>query len=303
MTTIDAARPIFNWAGSKFAIAAAQLLQFVPPKFKSYHEPFAGSLSMFSCMDMCGKNVYINDMNSQVILTYLQVKKDPNALIRFLTKLENQLTLKNAKSYECGKELFLDIRKKFNLAVTSNKQYDMLKIAGMFIFLVQLSFGSLIYINKNGEYASGYRAKSSGVRKVLRPDAIHNLHRLLNCNKTVLTQHDFEECLKKTKRGDFVYLDPPYWSDIKIIKYTAGGFPKEDHIRLSRIVDELTKKGCFVLISYGNHPWIRRLYKKYNIVLIDVYRCAHQTSGKMAKELVITNYNIFDGVSECITVP
>jgi DNA adenine methylase len=285
---MDTSRPIINWAGSKSAVAD-RLLKFVPSKFHAYFEPFAGSLSMYLAMNLSGKDVYINDSNPQLVLMYKQVKTDPDALVKFVSKLEKKLTIANADSYESGKKMFLDVREKFN-AANLNSRKNMLKVAGMIIFLVQLSFGSIIYINKNGDYSAGYRAKSSGIRKILRQDAIHHFHRLLTCNKTVITNVDFEHCLKRTKAGDFVYLDPPYWSDNKNLKYTSLGFSKEDHIRLARVVEELTEKGCLVLMSYGNHPWIRQLYKNFNIVMIDVHRCSHQKRSKSTKEMIITNY-------------
>ena len=284
-------RSIINWAGSKSAIAD-KLIERMPDKFHAYFEPFAGGLSMLLALNLCNKSIYVNDMNPQLMLMYNMVKKDPEALIRFVSKLERELSLADTKSYENGKRYFLSIRDKYNTAVLKSPiKKNNLKIAGMFVFLVQLSFACLIRINKHGEYNTGYRSKSSGARKAVRPDEIRNLHHTLTCNKTFLTNMDFEECLKNTKNGDFVYLDPPYWSDTAILKYTAQTFDKDDHIRLVRVVDELTKKGCFVMLSYEDHPWIRKLYKNYNVEIIEVCRCANRKRSKDVKELIITNYN------------
>jgi DNA adenine methylase len=290
MTMKSTRRSIINWAGSKSAIAD-KLVKRMPDEFHAYFEPFAGGLSMLQTLNLCGKDVYVNDMNPQLMIVYDTVKKDPEALIRFAAKLESELSLENTKSYEDGKRYFLNIRDKYNAAVSrSSIRKNNVKIAGMFIFLVQLSFACLIRINQKGQYNTGYRSKSSGARIVVRSDEIHNLHRTLTCNKTFLTNVDFEDCLKNTKNGDFVYLDPPYWSETAILKYTAKTFAKDDHIRLVRVVDELTDKGCFVMISYEDHPWIRKLYKNYNVEIIDVCRCAHRKTSQDVKELIITNY-------------
>ena len=284
-------RPIINWMGCKASIVN-QLLELVPRNFQSYFEPFAGSLSLFMSLNLCNKRVFINDMNSQLISMYHQVQKDPDALINFVAMLESRLAIADAASYTEGKHVYIEIRDKFNKLIKLRKP-NLLQVAGMLIFLIQTSFSSIIHLNNNGEYTAGYRAKSSGFRKVLRKDAIHHMNRLLNCNKTLLTSTDFEHCLKRAKRGDFVYLDPPYWSGTKrMIKYTARGFTKDDHIRLANIVDVLTKRGCFVMISYGNHPWIQQMYKQYNITIRNVYRCTHQKHSKHAEEMIITNYSL-----------
>jgi DNA adenine methylase len=96
--------------------------------------------------------------------------------------------------------------------------------------------------------------------------------------------------------NDFVYLDPPYdpvsyTSDFTA--YTPNGFGRENQEQLANLYRKLSDRGCFVLLSNSNTPFIRELYSHFRIKEVDVQRAINCKGSKRAdhKELLISNYS------------
>ncbi len=68
----------------------------------------------------------------------------------------------------------------------------------------------------------------------------------LTINDVTILCVDFVESVRNTKKGDFVYFDPPYDSDTSTFNsYTEDGFGKEEQVRLARVYKELAAKGVY----------------------------------------------------------
>lgn len=63
-----------------------------------------------------------------------------------------------------------------------------------------------------------------------------------------------------------------------------AAFTREDHVKLKQLLNSI--KGLF-LLSYNDDPFIRDLYKDFNIETID--RSNNMSTGRY-KELLIRNY-------------
>ncbi|HET6716465.1 MAG TPA: DNA adenine methylase, partial [Nitrososphaeraceae archaeon] len=76
--------------------------------------------------------------------------------------------------------------------------------------------------------------------------------------------------------------------------YTNNGFSLDDQKELATIFNELTGKGCKVLLSNSNTEEIRRLYSKYSHLtqVINVNRSINAIASKRVghTELLIRNY-------------
>ena len=84
-----------------------------------------------------------------------------------------------------------------------------------------------------------------------------------------------------------IYVDPPY-DDINGLY--KGNFTKHQHEKLR---DKLNKSKAEILISYNDTPFIRQLYKDWNINTLEfVYTTGANPTGKRVNELIITNYVI-----------
>jgi DNA adenine methylase len=98
--------------------------------------------------------------------------------------------------------------------------------------------------------------------------------------------------LSKAETNDFVYLDPPY-DPSNFTAYTSKGFSREDQIQLANISRKLSDRGCRVLLSNSDTPFIRELYSDFSIKEVDAQRAINSKGSKRAghKELLISNYS------------
>ena len=115
----------------------------------------------------------------------------------------------------------------------------------------------------------------------------------LTMNNIKIQSVDFEESLKTAKKGDFVYIDPPYDSDTSTFNnYTEDGFGKEEQRRLAQVYKDLDKRGVYVMLSNHNTTLINELYKDYHIHIIEAKRNINANGKKRGKveEVIITNY-------------
>lgn len=91
---------------------------------------------------------------------------------------------------------------------------------------------------------------------------------------------DYKEIFKKCDTEHTVwYLDPPYYKK-EFLYENCENYTEDFHIELKNKIDEL--KGI-VILSYEDKPFIRKLYKDYNI---------HKYEGVkfiFRNELIITN--------------
>lgn len=92
--------------------------------------------------------------------------------------------------------------------------------------------------------------------------------------------------------------DPPY-SPISptanFTAYTGNGFGQADQIQLANLFRKLDSRGCKILLSNSDNPFIRKLYSSYSdcITKVDVNRAINsKASGRSGhKELLIRNYS------------
>ncbi len=117
---------------------------------------------------------------------------------------------------------------------------------------------------------------------------IHKVSQYLKTTKGSIHNIDYKHILRKAKKGDFVFLDPPY---IEEHKYDFKYNKNED---LSKIVNELRievekldAKGVKWLMTQADTKLIRDTFKNYNITTFNVFR-PHTKIHK--QELIIKNY-------------
>jgi len=107
---------------------------------------------------------------------------------------------------------------------------------------------------------------------------------------------DYRNVTQNDQKGDFIYLDPPYQplnNTSYFTAYTSHGFGSEDQVQLAKVYRMLADKGCMVLLSNSDTPFIGRLYSDFSIKEVDVRRAINCKGSKRAghKELLIYNYS------------
>jgi DNA adenine methylase len=69
-------------------------------------------------------------------------------------------------------------------------------------------------------------------------------------------------------------------------------FLEDEQTKLAEVFKELNKKGCLVMLSNSDHPFIRDLYKDFFVHTVKARRaisCIGTKRGKI-NEVVVTNY-------------
>ena len=99
---------------------------------------------------------------------------------------------------------------------------------------------------------------------------------------------DYRSILNKAKRGDVIYLDPPYpaTSDTAFFNhYSADRF---SHLELARECERLDSIGCYWIMSNASTRSIARLYKDFSRESLKQTRFVSCKKEKLvARELII----------------
>lgn len=94
----------------------------------------------------------------------------------------------------------------------------------------------------------------------------------------------YEEILRRYDRPETLfYVDPPYWGR-KLYRFN---FAEPDFVKLEMRLQQI--RGKFVL-SLNDLPEVRKLFRGYNLLEIQLSYTSQMTSGKRYRELLITNF-------------
>jgi DNA adenine methylase len=81
--------------------------------------------------------------------------------------------------------------------------------------------------------------------------------------KASLRTVDFEAAIDQTKKGDLLFVDPPYTvmhNNNNFVKYNAHLFSWSDQQRLASAVKRAAARGAHVILSNADHQSVRQLY-------------------------------------------
>lgn len=259
------AKPFLKWAGGKRQLLP-HIRQFYPATFGAYHEPFVGSGAVFFDLYSAGllsdHRVWLIDNNADLIGCYLMVRDRIEAVIRNLAKLARDYQRDpKAHYYRVRDEHFNPQRKRiFNGGGPRSAEYTP-PLAASLIYLNRTGFNGLFRLNsKNlfnvpiGRYANPLICDRQNLRAV--STALAN-------TKANILRAGFDTVLEHAHPNDFLYFDPPYAPLSRtalFTSYTATGFSRDDQKRLQEVVVELSRRGCWVLLSNSTAPEIAELY-------------------------------------------
>ena len=270
--------PFVKWAGGKRQLLA-QIKERMPEKYNNYYEPFVGGGAV--TFELLPANALINDINKALINAYKQIRTAPQAFIKEVNRLDAQM-------WEDGKEYYYSLREKYNDKLLK-AEYDM-ESAALFVFINKHCFNGLYRVNGKGLFNVPY---NNSRRASIDERVILNISEYLQ--EVTITDGDFEKACKDAKEGDFVFIDSPYapLNPTSFESYTEEGFDIESHRRLARLYDELTKRGCYCMLTNHNTDLINELYgnKGYQIDVVSVKRMINSdASNRVGEEVIICNY-------------
>ncbi|MBP9811864.1 DNA adenine methylase [Candidatus Gracilibacteria bacterium] len=276
------AQPFVKWVGGKRQLIE-QFQKLFPKKFNDYYEPFLGGGAVF--FNIQKRKSYLSDMNAELINVYQIIKSKPEDLIKYL------------KSIEHSKETYLEIRA-WDRVKGWEKKYNKVARAARFIYLNRTCFNGLHRVNSRGEFNVPMGAYKNP--DYVQEENIRNTSLLLNKTEAEIKVESFEHVCDKAEEGDLIYFDPPYdvlSETANFTSYNKVGFGHDMQIKLAETFRELDKKGCFVMLSNHNTPFIRELYsslgiKKLRFEIVQARRNVNRNSSGRGSvgEIVVLNY-------------
>ena len=292
-------KPFLKWAGGK-----GQLLKeiecyypFAGGHITKYAEPFVGGGAVL--FDILGKydleEVYISDINPELINTYRIVRDDIDALIRLLNVMQKDyipLNTDNRKTY------YMKKRERFNdLKINGNESINTEK-AALLIFLNKTCFNGLFRVNKKGlfnvpmgNYKNPVICNEKNLRAVSK-----------KLKKVTIVCGDYRESADFIDKNTFVYFDPPYRPLNETSSFTAYNenvFEDDEQIELARFVDDMHRKGAKFVVSNSDPKnsniednFFDNIYSAHKIKRVEASRMINskgEARGKI-KELLISNF-------------
>ena len=281
--------PFLKWAGGKRSLVD-RIVPMVIGETKVYHEPFVGAGAIFFNIPF-SVPMRLNDTNTELVNTYESIRDECELVIDHLSTFRNT------------QDDYLRIRK-----MDREEGFDSLstaKRAARVIYLNKCGFNGLYRVNSKGYFnvPYGHNPKADFIQSARLKSVSDYLNRKDESGNLLITftNLDFRKALKKVKKGDFVYLDPPYDPISKTASFTAysaNGFGDQDQEDLRDEMLRLTEKGVRVLMSNSNTKLIRSLFserKIFHVSKIDVRRSIAASGIKRtpASEVLIDNFKWF----------
>ncbi|HCQ23047.1 MAG: DNA methyltransferase [Aphanizomenon flos-aquae LD13] len=272
-------KPFVKWVGGKRQLVPTILANHLPKNYnlQTYYEPFIGGGALL--FSLRPKKAVINDSNAELINCYKIIK---NSLDELIEDLKNH---KNDEYY------YYDIRdwdreKNF-------KSKTEVQRASRIIFLNKTCYNGLFRVNSQGQFNVPFgKYKNPNILDIAVLKAVN---KYLNENQVRILNSDFQEAVKDAKRGDFIYLDPPYdpvSETASFTGYDVNGFNKQEQRRLKEVFDDLNSRGCHILLSNACTEFIEDLYKDYLHTKISAIRAINCNGKKRGKvdEILVKNY-------------
>lgn len=279
-----------RWAGSKKKILN-EMLTFFDNKCKYYVEPFLGSGVVLinlinNIKDFEYKKFFVNDINANIINFYIILRDN----FKFIEKNISSIVNEYNELYDISQKekFYYDIRQKFN-EITDEQD----KKSIYFYFLMKSGYNGVYRENRNGKFNVPF-----GKKDKINCD-IENMKRVSDKLQNVeFYNYDYQEFFKELNKkkvlGDaFVYFDPPYIPEEKVINkkqelYTSKIFEHEEFIKN---IDKL-KINKF-LISMSDSKKADLIYGDLNkYVVNDIIRTINPLKTIKSTEIVYSNYII-----------
>ena len=267
----EGVKPFLKWAGGKRALIHA-IMAVAPKNYDRYFEPFLGGGALFFTLKP--KKAFLSDINFEITNTYRQIQRNPQNVINLLKKINH------------SKEMYYKIRRK--------RSRSEIQKASRFIYLNRTCWNGLYRENQKGEFNVPIGKYKNPI--ICDKENLMRVSALLNNARALICKADFEKQLEKAKKGDFVYLDPPYVTTHKnngFLQYNKKIFSLEDQKRLYNVFVGLDKKGCKVVLSNADHDFISDLYSSFNVhppIRRGNTLAALPNKRGLVTELLITNY-------------
>ncbi|WP_299448675.1 Dam family site-specific DNA-(adenine-N6)-methyltransferase [uncultured Phascolarctobacterium sp.] len=292
-------KPFLKWAGGKGQLLAEieKYYPFADGEITKYAEPFVGGGAvLFDILSKYNlKEVYIGDINAELINTYRIIRDNIDKLVLMLGVMQSEFIPLDT---EKRKVYYLAKREHFNdLKVNGDESVNIEK-AALMIFLNKTCFNGLFRVNKKGLF----NVPMGSYKNPMICDE-ENLRAVSEKIQSVtIVCADYRESAKFIDDKTFVYFDPPYrpiTNTASFTAYTENLFNDKEQIELAEFVDYMHRKGARVVVSNSDPKnsniednFFDNIYSSHKVKRVEAVRminCNSKARGKI-KELLISNY-------------
>ena len=290
-------KPFLKWVGGKGQLIneIEKLLPVDGEKvLTKYAEPMVGGgellFSILSKYDF--EELYISDINAELINAYIVVRDNIDLLVEKLTEMQAIFLPMN----ENGRKYFYyNARDKFNALQLS--QETAVEKAALFIFLNKTCFNGLYRVNKKGQFNVPMGAYKNPT--ICDENNLRNISNALQNVEIVCGDYTLSESF--IDNNTFVYIDPPYRpisETSAFTSYNSDSFDDNEQIRLSQYIERIDKVGAKVVLSNSDPKNVNPddmffddLYKSFKIHRVEATRAINSKAEKRGKisELLICN--------------
>ena len=292
-------KPFLKWAGGKGQLLA-EIEKYYPfnnGTITKYAEPFVGGgavlFDILSKYDL--KEVYISDINAELINTYRIIRDNIDELVAMLMLMQGEFLPKDT---EHRKIYYMAKRERFNdLKVNGDESINIEK-AALMIFLNKTCFNGLFRVNKKGLF----NVPTGSYKNPMICDEANLRAVSEKLQKVMIVCGDYRESADFIDENTFVYFDPPYrplTDTASFTAYTENLFNDEEQIELAKFVDDMHRKGAKIVVSNSDpknsnteDDFFDNIYSSHRIKRVEATRminCNSEARGKI-KELLISNF-------------
>lgn len=214
------------------------IAEHLPASWNRYFEPMAGGAALF--FRTRPERAIVADVNGELINFYEVLKNHVEELVRELRRLK------------ASRELYYHMRR--------SKPRGLVQRAVRFAYLNRLAWNGLYRVNLDGAFNVPIGDRL--------PEKLWDFDDLRAASVALygatLKASDFSHVLKYPRKGDFVFLDPPYPKGsvdmLGFNRYDSSFFTAKEHQRLARSIERLFVRQVMVMLVLADHPNLRNLY-------------------------------------------
>lgn len=237
--------PFLKWAGGKRWLVEKHS-ELLDVDHERFIEPFLGSGAVF--FSLKPKSAILCDKNERLIEAYTEIRDNWQGVVKHL-KIHHR---------RHSKEYYYELR--------SRKTVNAATRAAQLIYLNRTCWNGLYRVNLEGRFNVPIGTKQN---VILDTDDFSDVSRILE--NTTLLSGDFEQAISQARKGDFVFIDPPYTVKHNyngFVKYNESIFSWEDQLRLRDSVTAAVSRGAKVLVTNACHESIRDIYEGVGELLV-----------------------------------
>jgi DNA adenine methylase len=293
-------KPFVKWVGGK-----GQLVEVISsnyPKglgqvFTKYAEPFVGGgailFDIVSKFDL--KEIYISDINKELISTYQIIRDNTDELSELLCNTQTEYLALDTKM---RKEYFYAKRNSFNLIKKNINNDNKVECASLFIFLNKTCFNGLYRVNKNGLF----NVPVGSYKNPKIYDGLNLKNISLKLSNINILYANYKESISFIDKKTFVYIDPPYRpisTTSNFVSYNEFDFNDDKQNELADFYRNIDKTGAAVILSNSdpmnidkNDTFFDDLYAGFLIKRVKATRLVNSKAKNRGQisEILVRNF-------------